>query len=196
MATYTANALLLSAQKLASWRGAGYANSEGMFFVRCIPFKGTKSVVYHWRHKPSPLKRNKNGSLPKNAHKPSYYDVYLEFNQVTFADSIDDGQVKADDTWSVIEYKGEKYYFEKPRIDKNPIRVRCSCDDFRFRFEEPCWKAGILYGGTYKRYVRKTPPPPEGRPYANPLGVPGLCKHIYNSLTRSITEGWILGRSL
>lgn len=194
MTTYTANALLKSTQKLASWRGPGYSNAEGLYFVRCIPFKGMGSVVYEWRVKPSPLKRNKNGSLPKE-RKPSYYTVYLEFQQVPFAESIDDGQVKADNTWAVQEYQGEKYYFEKPSIDKNPIRIRCSCKDFTMRFMKECYDAHILYGGTYQRYHRVTPPPPEGRPYVNPLKVPGMCKHVYACITRSVTEGWVLGSS-
>lgn len=190
MATFTSNALLKSSQKLAAWRGPGYSSSAGMYFVECIPFKGMGSVVYHWRHKPTPLKRNKDGSLPKGARKPSHYDVYLEYQQVAFAEEGD--EIPSNNTWATIEYKGEKFFFEKPRIDKNPIRVKCSCDDFRFRFEKECWETGILYGGTYRRYHRITPPPPEGRPYANPLKVPGMCKHIYNSIVRSQTEGWIL----
>jgi hypothetical protein len=193
MATYTANTLLQSTQKLASWRGAGYSNSEGMYFVECIPFKGMGSVVYHWRHKSSPIKRNKDGSLPKNVHKPSHYDVYLEFQQIEFADEGD--EIPSDNTWAKVEYKGETYFFGKPAIDRNPIRVKCACDDFRFRFEKECWDAGILYGGTYRRYRRITSSPPLGRAYANPEGTPGLCKHLYNSITRSITEGWILGGS-
>lgn len=192
MTTYTANALLKSTQKLAAWRGAGYANSEGMYFVECIPFKGMGSVVYHWRHKPSPVKRNKDGSLPKT-QKPSFYDVYLEFQKIQFGEEGD--EIPSDGTWSVIEYKGTKYFFEKPTIDRNPIRIRCDCGDFQFRGSYEAYKNGILYGGGPKKYVRKTPPPPEGRPYANPLHVPIMCKHIYSSIVRSITEGWILGGS-
>ena len=183
-----------STQKFAAWRGPGYANAEGLYFAQCIPFKGMGSTVYEWHVKPSPIKRNKDGSLPRIS-KPSFYVVYLEFQKLPYAESIDDGQVKADNTWSVQEYKGEKYYFEKPSLDKSPIRIRCSCDDFRYRFEKECYEAGILYGGTWKRYHRITPPPPEGRPYANPLKIPGMCKHIYACITRSVTEGWVLGSS-
>lgn len=194
MATYTCNALLDSTRKLASWRGAGYSNAEGLYFVRCIPFKGTRSIVYEWRVKPSPIKRNKDGSMPRIS-KPSYYTVQLELQNIEFADSIDDGQVKADNTWAVHEYKGEKYYFKKPAIDINPVRIRCSCLDFVHRGMYEAYKNGILYGGPFRHYQRKTPAPPEGRPYANPMHVPMMCKHIYACITRSITEGWILGAS-
>jgi hypothetical protein len=193
MATYTANTLLKSAQKARSYAGAGYPNVEGLYFAQCIPFKGMGSVVYHWQAKPSPIKRNKDGSMPKNAHKPSHYDMYLEFQQVPFAEEGD--EIPSDNTWAKIEYKGETYYFEKPSIDKNPIRVRCSCPDFRFTWEKQCWDAHILYGGTYTRYQRKTPEPPIGREHRNSANVPGLCKHVYSAITRSITEGWILGGS-
>ena len=160
-----------------------------MYFVQCIPFRGIKSVVYQWNIKPSPIKRNKDGSMPKGVKKPSYYKVYLEFMNVKFADEPE----KLDDTWAKIEYKGDTYYFEKPAIDMNPIRVRCDCMDFTHRFSHECQHAGILYGGNPTTYVRKTPAPPEGRPYVNPEHVPGMCKHIYASIVRSITEGWILG---
>jgi hypothetical protein len=193
MATYTANTLLQSTQKLASWRGAGYSNSEGMYFVECIPFKGMGSVVYHWRHKSSPIKRNKDGSLPKNAHKPSHYEVYLEFQQIEFAEEGD--EIPSDNTWTKVEYKGETYFFGKPSIDKNPIRIRCGCKDFEMRGAYEASKNHILYGGLPKVYIRKTPKPPLGYPEVNPNHYCIMCKHIYNSITRSITEGWILGGS-
>ena len=64
--------------------------------------------------------------------------------------------------------------------------------DFTARGAFQAYNEKILYGGPPKRIVRKTPPPPEGRPYANPnpRGVM-MCKHIYNSIVRSITENWI-----
>ena len=188
MGTYTANDLLQSTRKLAPWRGPGYASSEGITFVQCIPFRGMNSVVYVWRHKPSPIKRNKDGSMPRNVHKPSFYEVRIEFRKVEFADE----PLKADNTWSMIEYKGEKYFFEKPRIDTNPISIRCTCKDFEMRGSYEAQRVGILYGGNPPRYVRKTPRPPEGRPYVNPEHHPMMCKHIYASITRSLTEGWIL----
>lgn len=190
MATYTANALLKSTQKLASWRGAGYANSEGLYFMQAIPFRGMRSIVYQWRSKSSPVKRNKDGSMPK-VRKPAFYDIYLEFQNIEYADE----PLKADGTWAKVEYKGDTYYYAKPTIDTNPIRIRCSCSDFTHRGSYEAYKEGILYGGKYPSYTRKTPPPPEGRPYANPMHVPMMCKHIYAAITRSITEGWVLGSS-
>lgn len=194
MTAYTANALLKSTQKLAAWRGQGYANSEGMYFVECIPYKQMKCVVYHWRHKPSPLKRKKDGSLPKVKNRPAYYETQIRFKDIIFGEEGD--EIPQDGTWAMVEYKGAKYFFQKPSIDVNPIQVDCSCPDFEYRFSKECAEAGVLFSGTWRHYTRKTPPPEQGgRPYVNPQKVPGMCKHLYNSITRGITEGWILGRS-
>lgn len=194
MATYTANSLLDSTRKLASWRGTGYASTEGLRFVQCIPFAGMKTVVYEWHVKPSPIKRNKDGSFPKNVNKPSFYRVFLSFGDVQFAEEGD--EIPSDNTWSLQEYKGMKFYFQKPAADKNPIRVSCTCPDYTIRGAYPNHKSGVHYGPLPKKVVRKTPAPPEGRPYVNPLNVPILCKHEYACIARSITEGWLLGKSM
>lgn len=194
MATYTLQALLDSTQKFASWRGPGYANAEGLELVETIPYKGMKTVVFHWRVKPSPLKRNKDGSIPKGARKPSFYDVYIEFQQIKFASEENQDEIKSDGTWAKLDYKGVTYYYQKPVSTINPVRIRCSCMDFIMRFEEPNYRQGLLYGGTYHKYTRKTPPPEKGgRPYVNPEKIVGFCKHIYACIVRSITEGWVLG---
>lgn len=188
MGTYTANTLLNSTKEFAGWRGPGYANAAGLTYVRAIPFRQMKTLVFEWSVKPSPLKRNKDGSLPKNAYKPSDYTVYVEFRNVLYADEPQ----KADDSWDTIAYNGITFYYEKPRIDRNPVNVDCSCPDYEFRFAEANYKAGCKYGGRYKKYSRKTPAPPQGRPFANPNKTPGMCKHVYACITRMLTEGWIL----
>ena len=193
MSTYTLQSLLDSTQKFASWRGPGYSNAEGLTLEETVPYRGMGTIVFHWRVKPSPLKRNKDGSIAKGAKKPSFYDVYIEFQKIKFADEGSD-EIQTDGTWAKIDYRGEEFYYRKPEVDVNPVRIKCTCFDFRFRFEEPDYKAGLLYGGTYHRYVRKTPSPEKGgRPYANPEKMVGFCKHVYACIVRSITEGWVLG---
>lgn len=73
------------------------------------------------------------------------------------------------------------YLYSVPIFGKNKVKVKCSCPDYRFRFEKSNFdsKANV---GNWRKYKRVTPPPPEGRPYANQLGYLGFCKHIYSFL--------------
>lgn len=166
MAKYTALQLLASSGKLAQWRTTSYSSSESQTDIEVIPMRGMKTVVYKSRH------------LASNRRK--WYDVFISFGEVKFGDSIEDSR-----TWIEIEYKGETYYFEKPDINKNPVKVRCGCPDYEFRFSFPNYREKVLYGGTYKHYTRKTPPPEQGgRPHVNPENHAGMCKHLFNMFQR------------
>jgi hypothetical protein len=67
---------------------------------------------------------------------------------------------------------------EKPNLNSSPVRVYCSCKSYYFYW----WYANKLSGCHARRplkaYVRKTPPPPEGRDYKNPQNLAGMCKHL------------------
>lgn len=76
-------------------------------------------------------------------------------------------------------FGSEVIYFRKPRISENPVALKCSCDDFRFVWEFPLSQKNSLIG-SFRRYVRKTPPPPVGLPFRNPADHPGFCKHVWN----------------
>jgi len=59
---------------------------------------------------------------------------------------------------------------------QTPCAVRCSCADFRFRWEWYLKKVGSLASGFKARpYTRKT----KTHPPANPNRTPGVCKHCY-----------------
>lgn len=93
-------------------------------------------------------------------------------NIQNFSDEIEVGYIKTD-------VSGEEVYAKKPDLSKNPVQIKCSCDDFRFMFEYPLFrKKGLI--GTYRRYTRQTPPPPVGYPFKNPDEYLGFCKHIWN----------------
>ena len=74
----------------------------------------------------------------------------------------------------VVDYKRERHYVEMPSLRRTKIRIRCSCPDFYFTFSHTVRQAKALYGGPFKRYVRKT----KTRPPRNPSNFPGFCKHI------------------
>jgi len=56
----------------------------------------------------------------------------------------------------------------------NDVQVRCNCLDFHYRFARQNAKNNALYGEAPPKYHRKT----ETRPPANPMQVPGMCKHL------------------
>lgn len=137
---------------------------EGAERIRIIPYRGAKSVVFRCKVMSSTRRKK--------------YNVVIQFLDVEFAPA-NTKQVPVGSEWTFVEYEGAKYYFKKPSFFKNPVRIRCSCPDFKQRFAWPDRAAKCLAGGPPAQYRRKTPPPPKGRPYVNPDNVPGMCYHIY-----------------
>lgn len=102
------------------------------------------------------------------------YMVHVQFFNVIFSKDKkpDYVPVKVDD---------ELWYYRVPTIRSNPVHIKCSDPDFRFRFEKELYdNSGLV--GNWRRYTRKTPPPPAGRPYVNPEHWMGFCKHIWSFL--------------
>ena len=75
---------------------------------------------------------------------------------------------------------GEEYHIQPIMLAQNNARVRCTCLDFHYRFTHTDAKADALYGNVPPPYQRRT----ETRPPANPMGVPGFCKHLFKLVDR------------
>jgi hypothetical protein len=128
--------------------------------------------------------------------------TYIEFHGVEFSDTKPKGK-----GWNPVKIQNQMFWYKTPTIQNNPVSLKCSCEDSRFRWERPLaliksligsWrrydakkedqKAGVpaktrrarKYYVLGKSYVRKTPRPPAGRPYANPNDIPGFCKHVHS----------------
>lgn len=104
------------------------------------------------------------------------YNVWLQFYNIDFSDHpLSSKSVKIIDKDS-----GNPLYFEKisltDNLKKNYVRVRCGCQDFRFRFAWEDRAHKCLYGGVPKSYTRKIG---STRPPVNPDHIPGMCKHIF-----------------
>ena len=69
-------------------------------------------------------------------------------------------------------------YMARPKISSTPVRVRCTCATFYFCSWYADAKHQVLAGSNMPAYIRRSAPPPYGRPYANPQGIVNVCKHI------------------
>lgn len=111
------------------------------------------------------------------------YQINIQFFKVKYAEGKKEG-------YSPVDAEGEKLYYKIPTIRSNPVHIKCSCPDFRFRFEKELYDAGGLVGN-WRRYTRKTPPPPKGYPYANPQHLLGFCKHVWSALDHLKSKGLV-----
>jgi hypothetical protein len=119
--------------------------------------------------------RTKSLSIKAVVHgETNNYMVHVQFFKVDFSEEKVEGYKK-------IDIDGETWYYDVPSVRENPVNLKCSDPDFRFRFEKELYDNGGLIGN-WRRYTRKTPPPPVGRPYANPEHLMGFCKHIWSLL--------------
>lgn len=79
---------------------------------------------------------------------------------------------KDNPNWIDVANNGRNYILE--RIDtKNDVLVRCDCKDFYWRFNHTDHIDTSLYGRVRKKYEAKINPGS-----ANPLEMPGMCKHL------------------
>jgi hypothetical protein len=79
---------------------------------------------------------------------------------------------------------GLQYSFDKLSLENTDVLVRCNCPDFFWRFNYYDHLDKSLYGTKRKKYES------HGGPPANPLELPGMCKHIMK-MTKVISESGI-----
>lgn len=65
-----------------------------------------------------------------------------------------------------------EYEFDRLSLGESDVNVRCNCADFLWRFNYYDYQDRSLYGNKRKKYESKGGPP------ANPLQLPGMCKHL------------------
>lgn len=68
---------------------------------------------------------------------------------------------------------GKQYNFARPSLEENQVLVRCPCMDFHWRFNWYNHLDRSLQGSPRKKYESKGIGPP-----ANPMQMPGMCKHL------------------
>lgn len=115
-----------------------------------------------------------SGVVPSENTPGKKYRVTVRFTKVVYSNSQTEAiknAAKMDDNKVV--------YYKTPTIGSNPVMLKCSCDDFRHRFEHQLADVDALIGAP-RKYKRKTPLWPIGYPYANSTDKVGMCKHVYS----------------
>lgn len=118
--------------------------------------------------------------------------------EITFVDILMSGTQTAEITNPTVitagRHVGRTAYWKTPAIAFNPVKLRCSCMDFRHRFSHELDAHDALIGEPLP-YTRVTAPWEEGgRPYANSLGKVGICKHLYSLIVHLKARGLVKER--
>lgn len=103
-------------------------------------------------------------------HDGPDHDVKIVFTNCEMSKDVPE-----DDTnFSPVILGGKTIYIKK--IDfNNHGKIRCDCEDFRFRFYKYCDRdRNLAPGKPFPVYISKGM-----RPSVNPAKVAGMCKHIY-----------------
>lgn len=108
------------------------------------------------------------------------YRTNLMFRNVTFSESPKKGYLRITSRGSSPRTPRGQVYFEKLSFNDS-VRVRCSCPDFRWRFNWECESESpsALFGPKAPAY--NPPNPSRYRGPANPSGLAGVCKHLMAS---------------
>lgn len=109
-----------------------------------------------------------------------------EYSPMVLFKGVNYHQIKENQDWiEIVASDGHNYVFE--RLNKgNDVLLRCDCADFRWRFNYFDHQDGSLYGRVRKKYEANVNPGS-----ANPLELPGMCKHLIK-LVQSLDHAGIL----
>lgn len=80
------------------------------------------------------------------------------------------------DEITIIASDGKEYSFDKPTLESSDVLLRCNCPDFHWRFNYYNHQDKSLYGSKRGKYESKGGPP------ANPMELPGMCKHLMKTV--------------
>lgn len=104
------------------------------------------------------------------------YETVIRFDGVGFVDRETFNNSTNDPSAKVVDLTGTDgsvYYARYDNAKSLDVQVRCTCEDFRWRFAPYNHGDGSLYGNPPPPYSKKTDKPP-----VNPMKTPGVCKHL------------------
>lgn len=150
--------------------------------------KYPKLGVSKFETRPRPgIKSLSYTGLVKSESTGIRYKVTIQFHNLVYKD------IESKQFFNKAKIGKVVKYYRTPSVQRNPVTMKCQCQDFRHRFETPLSKAGGLIGGP-RKYTRKTSPWPVGRPSANATDKLGMCKHLSSLLFHLRDKGLIKER--
>jgi len=118
--------------------------------VRWTPFRGVRTLLIR--------------ALAQNEGR--------EYNPLILFKNVQYHAQPNPDTIPVMTETGP-FYIEPLILEDQDVLLRCACKDFFYRFNFYDYQDESLYGR------KRTPYESQGiRPPANPLEMPGMCKHL------------------
>lgn len=93
-----------------------------------------------------------------------WYSVQITFKNVERLDGLNEDEIM-------------QGYQPRPSLIDNEIQVRCSCNSYRFRFDQANRRVKAGTGARFPMYVRRSNRKPN-----NPRMIPGACKHVIELL--------------
>lgn len=124
----------------------------------------------------------------KKLVKSAIYPILIAFYEVSYS-SVSNRQHPI--RLALDKSNSAFVFMENLRKSKHPVSIRCKCKDYYFTWQHWNKEGGSSLGRPFPKYIRKTPPPPEGRPLRNPGEHTGMCKHIYGTVLRLEKEGFL-----
>lgn len=103
--------------------------------------------------------------LAENTHENTMYNTLFLFKNIDY-DKKD---------LPITVSTGKKYEIGKVSFENNDVLLRCNCKDFKWRFNYYNHLDKSLYGRKRAPYYG------EGAP-ANPMELPGMCKHLMKTM--------------
>lgn len=138
--------------------------------IRVVPNVRSKSITFQGEaYSPGDAKKK----IPAKSRKPQ-----VTFFSIDFADEEDKKHpLHVESAGGIVNWA------EQLKSRKHPIQVRCTCEDFQYRWGWYDGEKKALSGPKKSfAYTRKTPPPPLGYPKVNEKELPGYCKHLHTFL--------------
>ena len=132
--------------------------------------QGIKSIDY------SAMIKSETGVQDKKTGAALKYRVTVRFMDMLF-----NKEMSAETDIMTTDANGDIIYHQLPHVRENPVMLKCSCPDFRHRWEWELADQKALIGAP-RKYKRETPLWPVGRPYANSAHKLGVCKHIHSMI--------------
>ena len=86
----------------------------------------------------------------------------------------------------LTEEEIQQGYNPKPSLSKNDVMVSCTCDSYRFRFNEANKGMRVGLNVKFPPYITKTSRAPN-----NPQQRPGMCKHIMEAMNYLNKQGFL-----